>query len=109
LQERRRYYNEVRRHGAIGNKAPITLQNHDGPSPPTVVIKAGKLHSRAVQRSVSDQHKTVPQLRIVQLGSHAEAEKVARDNAYNLAAAAIEAFQARSGLQAGGLGAGNAL
>ena len=31
----RRYYNEDRPHGAIGNKPPISLQNPDGaPSPP---------------------------------------------------------------------------
>jgi len=34
LEDWRRYYNEVRPHGAIGNKAPITLQNHDGPTSP---------------------------------------------------------------------------
>jgi putative transposase len=32
----RRYYNEERPHGAIGQKAPITLLGHDGvPSPPS--------------------------------------------------------------------------
>jgi putative transposase len=30
----RRYYNEERPHGAIGNKPPILLQNHDGASSP---------------------------------------------------------------------------
>jgi putative transposase len=36
LEDWRRYYNEERPHGAIGNIPPITLQNHDGPagSPP---------------------------------------------------------------------------
>jgi putative transposase len=34
LESWRRYYNEVRPHGAIGNKSPITLQNHDGPASP---------------------------------------------------------------------------
>lgn len=36
LEEWRRYYNEGRPHGAIGNKPPITLMNHGdapGPSP----------------------------------------------------------------------------
>ncbi|WP_456835900.1 MULTISPECIES: integrase core domain-containing protein [unclassified Bradyrhizobium] len=32
----RRYYNEERPHGAIGNRPPILLQNHVGAtSPPT--------------------------------------------------------------------------
>ena len=30
----RRYYNEERPHGAIGNKPPILLQNHDGAASP---------------------------------------------------------------------------
>jgi putative transposase len=30
----RRYYNEERPHGAIGNKPPNLLQNHDGASSP---------------------------------------------------------------------------
>ena len=30
LEAWRNYYNEERPHGAIGNKAPILLQNHDG-------------------------------------------------------------------------------
>ncbi len=34
LEDWRRYYNEVRPHGAIGQKAPITLLNHDGASSP---------------------------------------------------------------------------
>jgi putative transposase len=35
LENWRRYYNEVRPHGAIGNKVPIPLVNHPGePSPP---------------------------------------------------------------------------
>lgn len=35
LETWRRYYNEDRPHGAIGNKPPISLQNPDGaPSPP---------------------------------------------------------------------------
>lgn len=34
MEEWRRYYNEDRPHGAIGNKCPISLQNPDGaPSP----------------------------------------------------------------------------
>jgi putative transposase len=36
LEDWRTYYNEERPHGAIGNKAPITLQNRDGvASPPS--------------------------------------------------------------------------
>jgi putative transposase len=36
MEDWRKYYNEVRPHGAIGNKPPITLQNHDGvPSSPS--------------------------------------------------------------------------
>jgi putative transposase len=36
MEDWRRYYNEERPHGAIGNKPPIMLQNHDGEaSPPT--------------------------------------------------------------------------
>jgi len=30
MEDWRKYYNEVRPHGAIGNKPPITLQNHEG-------------------------------------------------------------------------------
>ena len=30
LEDWRKYYNEERPHGAIGNKPPITLQDHDG-------------------------------------------------------------------------------
>lgn len=36
LEDWRKYYNEVRPHGAIGQKTPITLLNHDGvASPPS--------------------------------------------------------------------------
>lgn len=36
LEDWRRYYNEERPHGAIGNKTPMTLMNHgDAASPPT--------------------------------------------------------------------------
>ena len=36
LEDWRRYYNEERPHGAIGQKVPIMLLNHDGaPSPPS--------------------------------------------------------------------------
>lgn len=34
LEDWRKYYNEDRPHGAIGQKAPITLLNHDGASSP---------------------------------------------------------------------------
>jgi putative transposase len=34
LEDWRKYYNEVRPHGAIGQKTPITLLNHDGASSP---------------------------------------------------------------------------
>lgn len=34
LEDWRRYYNEVRPHGAIGNKVPMALQNHDGAASP---------------------------------------------------------------------------
>ena len=36
MEDWRKYYNEVRPHGAIGNKPPITLQDYDGvPSSPS--------------------------------------------------------------------------
>ena len=36
LDDWRKYYNEKRPHGAIGQRAPITLLNHDGvASPPS--------------------------------------------------------------------------
>ena len=36
LEDWRKYYNEERPHGAIGNKTPIMLLNHDGAAiPPT--------------------------------------------------------------------------
>jgi len=35
LEDWRKYYNEDRPHGAIGNKPPITLQIHDGASGPS--------------------------------------------------------------------------
>jgi len=34
LEDWRRYYNEVRPHGAIGHKVPISLINHDGATSP---------------------------------------------------------------------------
>lgn len=34
LEDWRTYYNEVRPHGAIGHKVPITLLNHDGAASP---------------------------------------------------------------------------
>ena len=34
LEHWRRYYNEVRPHGAIGHKPPISLLNHDGAASP---------------------------------------------------------------------------
>ena len=34
LEDWRRYYNEERPHGAIGQKPPITLLNHDGAASP---------------------------------------------------------------------------
>jgi putative transposase len=34
MEDWRRYYNEERPHGAIGNKSPITLQNHDAATSP---------------------------------------------------------------------------
>ena len=34
LEDWRKYYNEERPHGAIGNKPPITLLNHDGAASP---------------------------------------------------------------------------
>jgi putative transposase len=34
MEDWRKYYNEVRPHGALGQKAPITLLNHDGASSP---------------------------------------------------------------------------
>ena len=36
MEDWRKYYNEVRPHGAIGNKPPITLQDYEGmPSSPS--------------------------------------------------------------------------
>ena len=36
MEDWRNYYNEVRPHGAIGNKPPITLQDYEGmPSSPS--------------------------------------------------------------------------
>jgi putative transposase len=36
MEDWRKYYNEERPHGVIGQKLPITLLNHDGAaSPPT--------------------------------------------------------------------------
>lgn len=35
LEAWRRYYNEVRPHGAIGNKVPISLQNRGGAASPS--------------------------------------------------------------------------
>jgi putative transposase len=34
VEDWRRYYNEERPHGAIGNRPPILLQNHDGATSP---------------------------------------------------------------------------
>jgi transposase InsO family protein len=34
MEDWRRYYNEERPHGAIGNKSPIMLQSHDGATSP---------------------------------------------------------------------------
>ena len=34
LEDWRKYYNEERPHGAIGNKPPITLLNNDGAASP---------------------------------------------------------------------------
>jgi len=34
MEDWRKYYNEQRPHGAIGNKSPITLQIHDGAASP---------------------------------------------------------------------------
>lgn len=34
LEDWRKYYNEERPHGAIGNKTPIMLLNHDGAASP---------------------------------------------------------------------------
>jgi putative transposase len=42
MEDWRRYYNEERPHGAIRNKSPIMLQNHDGP-PARHRKKAGKI------------------------------------------------------------------
>ncbi|RDJ27011.1 hypothetical protein DWF00_08325 [Bosea caraganae] len=55
LPVRRRYYNEDRPHDAIGHKPPISLQNPGGRTQPAAVIKAGKLHSPAVQEMGPDQ------------------------------------------------------
>ena len=35
IEDWRNYYNEVRPHGSIGHKAPISLQNHVGASSPS--------------------------------------------------------------------------
>ena len=36
MEDWRKYYNEERPHGAIGNKPPITLQDYDGAQPAIV-------------------------------------------------------------------------
>ena len=43
MEDWRRYYNEERPHGAIGQRPPITLLNHDGAAGPPSWPKAGKL------------------------------------------------------------------
>lgn len=43
MENWRRYYNEERPHGAIGQRPPITLFNHDGAAGPPSWPKAGKL------------------------------------------------------------------
>ena len=40
LEHWRRHYNEVRPHGAIGNKAPITLLDHPAATSPTGRLEA---------------------------------------------------------------------
>ncbi len=60
LKAWRRYYNEDRPDGAIGNKPPISLMNPDG-NQPAVVTKPGKLYLPAVQRWVSEQGDSNPQ------------------------------------------------
>jgi putative transposase len=35
MEDWRKYYNEERPHGAIGNKPPIMLLNHDGAASPS--------------------------------------------------------------------------
>jgi len=37
LEDWRKYYNEEQPYGTIGNKPPITLQNHDGAAQPAIV------------------------------------------------------------------------
>ena len=41
LEDWRRYYNEDRPHGAIGNKFPIRQQNHDGVASPSGYVPGG--------------------------------------------------------------------
>jgi putative transposase len=43
LADAREKMGEERPHGAIGQKWPITLLNHDGDSQPAMVTKAGKI------------------------------------------------------------------
>ena len=53
LEDWRKYYNEVRPHGAIGNKPPASLINSRRRIQPAGVTKAGKLYLPAVQRWVA--------------------------------------------------------
>ena len=52
LEDWRKYYNEERPHGAIGNKPPIVAESR-WRSQPAIVDRAGKLYPPAVQSSVS--------------------------------------------------------
>ena len=50
-------YNEVRPHGALGNKPPVSLMTSRRRSQPADVTKPGKLYLPAVQRWGADQSK----------------------------------------------------
>ena len=55
LEDWRKYYNEDRPHGAIGNKPPASLATPAGASNTAGVTKTGKLYLPAVNGQVADQ------------------------------------------------------
>ena len=54
LEDWRKYYNEDRPHGAIGNKPPVSLMTSRRRIQPAGVTKVGKLYLPAVQQSGAD-------------------------------------------------------
>ena len=75
MEDWRRYYNEERPHGAIGQKPPIALVNHDGAPSPPLVIKPEKSSFR---RSKDGSHRIKPEkssFRRSKDGSHRTSRK----------------------------------